>query len=326
MELGGDANWSHVGYHQPSLRGKVKHLNSCSPSEPSPASPASAPSSCARTTRSASSGPPGSTPMTGYRRYSPAQLPELRRILALRHLGMGLDEIGALVAGDDLRAALDRRRTELERERRLGRGAARRPGDQHRRCGLPRCRRAADGRRAGGRDAASTAASIDAFYELEAHVRDVGRRAHRPPGAIPEQREIFVPVTGPFPETERIAYRRLPAAGSHRSSIVGRTGRGRRPGRAASAGWRRRISSVAGPSGCSTSPSEPNRSCACHPGCVVHRDEDLVTELQLPVAEPRSPSQRARTTSRSDRVGGDELQQRGRLGLDRDLAGPARDR
>ena len=56
---------------------------------------------------------------SGYRYYSPAQLPEIRRILALRDLGIGLAEIADLVAGGtDLRAALDRRRAELERERR----------------------------------------------------------------------------------------------------------------------------------------------------------------------------------------------------------------
>jgi hypothetical protein len=37
----------------------------------------------------------------------------------------------------------------------------------------------------------------EAFYELEAHVRDLGRRAHRPPGAFPGTPEIFVRVTGP---------------------------------------------------------------------------------------------------------------------------------
>src|SRR3954451_8014184 len=54
---------------------------------------------------------------TGYRAYSPAQLPELRRILALRDLGMPLGHIGTLLAGGgDLRVALERRRAELERE------------------------------------------------------------------------------------------------------------------------------------------------------------------------------------------------------------------
>ena len=51
-------------------------------------------------------------PATGYRAYSPAQLPELRRILALRDVGMPLAEIAGLQGGrGDLREALARRRT-----------------------------------------------------------------------------------------------------------------------------------------------------------------------------------------------------------------------
>src|ERR671927_567300 len=57
-------------------------------------------------------------PSTGYRYYSPAQLPELRRITALRDVGLGLAEIGRLVrGGEDLRVALERRRQALEAER-----------------------------------------------------------------------------------------------------------------------------------------------------------------------------------------------------------------
>src|SRR5688500_20121698 len=59
-------------------------------------------------------------PSSSYRYYSPAQLPELRRILALRQLGMPLDEIDALARGGDLREGLERRRAELERARCLG--------------------------------------------------------------------------------------------------------------------------------------------------------------------------------------------------------------
>ena len=57
-------------------------------------------------------------PSSGYRFYSPAQLPELRRIVALRHMDVSLAEIAGLVAGGgDLRSVLERRRHELERER-----------------------------------------------------------------------------------------------------------------------------------------------------------------------------------------------------------------
>src|SRR4029453_4291419 len=55
---------------------------------------------------------------TGYRYYSPAQLPELRRLLALRDLGLGLADLGRLGGGGaDLAEVLVRRRAELEQER-----------------------------------------------------------------------------------------------------------------------------------------------------------------------------------------------------------------
>ncbi|HEY8169092.1 MAG TPA: helix-turn-helix domain-containing protein, partial [Candidatus Limnocylindrales bacterium] len=57
-------------------------------------------------------------PASGYRWYSPAQLPELRRIVALRDLGVSLAEIADLIAGGaDLRAVLARRQADLERMR-----------------------------------------------------------------------------------------------------------------------------------------------------------------------------------------------------------------
>ncbi|MFW6213776.1 MAG: MerR family transcriptional regulator, partial [Spirochaetota bacterium] len=37
---------------------------------------------------------------TGYRYYSPAQLPMIRRILALKDLGFSLEEIGRIVRGE----------------------------------------------------------------------------------------------------------------------------------------------------------------------------------------------------------------------------------
>src|SRR5436190_1644495 len=56
---------------------------------------------------------------SGYRRYSAAQLPEVRRVVALRDLGLGLREIrGLVVEGRDLRTVLEVRRSELEAARR----------------------------------------------------------------------------------------------------------------------------------------------------------------------------------------------------------------
>ena len=55
---------------------------------------------------------------TGYRRYADGQLGALLRIVELRDLGCGLDEIGAVLAAPDqsaaLREALRHRRSELE--------------------------------------------------------------------------------------------------------------------------------------------------------------------------------------------------------------------
>ena len=218
-------------------------------------------------------------PSSAYRYYSPAQLPELRRILALRQLGMPLDEIGALVRGGDLRAALERRRAELERERRLAEE-----------------RLAALDIAVGETDIVVRPVAVEpvavmrlgddvqtAFDELETYVRDLGRRAHRPPGAIPSQREIFVPVTGPVPQTEAIEYRRLPAA--RVASVIHRGPYG---GVGAARRTLLRWVAAAG-----LEPAGPMRTIYLQfgadadlrlpPGWVVERDADFVTELQQPV-------------------------------------------
>jgi DNA-binding transcriptional MerR regulator/effector-binding domain-containing protein len=221
-------------------------------------------------------------PWSAYRYYSPAQLPELRRILALRQLGMGLDEIGELIRGGDLQAALDRRRVELERDRRLA---------EERLAALDISVGDTDVvlRPVSEEPVAVMALGTDAsgaFDELETHVRDVGRRAHRPTGAIPSLREIYVPVTGPIPETDRIAYRRLPAARVasviHRGPYAGIAGvreallRWVDASGLASAGPMRTVYLQFG--------ADP--SLRLPPDWVVDRSEDLVTELQLPVEDP----------------------------------------
>jgi DNA-binding transcriptional MerR regulator len=218
-------------------------------------------------------------PWSAYRYYSPAQLPELRRILALRQLGMGLDEIGDLIRGGNLRAALDRRRVELERDRRLA---------EERLAALDISVGDTDVvlRPVSEEPVAVMALGADAsgaFDELEAHVRDAGRRAHRPPGAIPSQREIYVPVSGPIPETDRIAYRRLRAA--RVASVIHR---GPYSGIAAARQALLRWVDASG-----LAPAGPMRTLYLQFGAdpalrlpadwVVERSEDLVTELQLPV-------------------------------------------
>ena len=242
----------------------------------------------------------------GYRYYSPAQLPALRRILALRDVGVPLAAIANLVAGGaDLQGALTRRRAELERERRE----------------IERRLRALDislalagpgHDRAGGGDhevrtwdivvrpvAAEPVATLTvdpevtdlgaAFYELEAYVRDQRRRGPRPPGAIDaadpgdHRVELVVPVTGPVAPRGAIGYRRLPACRAasliHRGSYAGLVA-----ARAALARWVR----AAG-----LDPAGPLRVLYLQFGAepelrvpsayVVDREADLVTELQQPV-------------------------------------------
>jgi DNA-binding transcriptional MerR regulator len=163
--------------------------------------------------------PVWSDPATAYRYYSPAQLPEIRRILALRDMGIGLAEIGRLVGGGvDLREALVRRRAELERERR----------EIERRLATLDIRVEADVD--DGLDVVLRSIPAEqvavlpmdpedhdfgaAFRELETIVRDQHRRANRPPGMIigaDEATTIFVSVTRPIQPAGRIRPDRLAA-------------------------------------------------------------------------------------------------------------------
>jgi DNA-binding transcriptional MerR regulator len=169
--------------------------------------------------------PAWTDPATGYRFYSPAQLPELYRILALADLGVGLAEVAGLVAGgDDLTMVLRRRRRELEAERtalerRLAAIHVALDRDEH---GDPV---GIVTRRVEAQPVASLTAAVDPgdhleplFDEIEAHVRDHDARAPRPPALVVHDRtgrrlsiEIVVPVTRPVPEIGRITNRMLDA-------------------------------------------------------------------------------------------------------------------
>lgn len=151
-------------------------------------------------------------PQSGYRAYSPAQVPALRRLVALRDVGVPLAELTTLVAGGaDLRVVLTRRRRDLERERReIDRRL--RALDISVAMDAPTAGAAADVvvrplaaepvamLRVGSRHADEHAA----FYALETAVRDLGRRARRPPGTLVraprtdghERSDVYVPVTG----------------------------------------------------------------------------------------------------------------------------------
>ena len=160
---------------------------------------------------------------TGYRSYSPAQLPEIRRIVALRDLGVGLAEIERIVSGGaDLAAVLDARRSALEDERR----------EVDRRLAALDISVSMAGE--GGvadvvvRDIEpESVAAMDvgddgdigrSFYALEAYVRGAGRRRARPPGVVVHDpsddtigTEVFVPDPR-LPRRERGDHHPTPAA------------------------------------------------------------------------------------------------------------------
>lgn len=166
-------------------------------------------------------------PANGYRFYSPAQLPELYRIVALKDLGIPLHDVAELVVGGaDLSAVLERRRTELEMER----------AALDRRLAALDIRVDVEGRSAhpdvvtrklgselvgGVRVRLGPGEDLEpVFNEIEAHVRDLGVRAARPPQTIVHAQapdgsrdvEPVVPLTRRMPEHPRISCWRLPAA------------------------------------------------------------------------------------------------------------------
>ncbi len=154
-------------------------------------------------------------PQTGYRYYSPAQLPHLRRLIALRDLGIPLAVVARLVEERaDLGATLELRRTELEAERseieaKLVALGIRVGND---RAGLDVVERAVPGQLVavvgiGDGDAE------EGFNHLESVVRDADARAPLPPGMLLHEvdpREIFVPVIKKV-DTGGVVTRRLSA-------------------------------------------------------------------------------------------------------------------
>jgi DNA-binding transcriptional MerR regulator len=160
-------------------------------------------------------------PSNGYRWYTPAQLPGLRRIVALRDLGVPLREVAQLAAGgSDLRDVLARRRGELEEyqhviERKLAAldirvDMADDGPDVVVRKIEPELVASIRVRMTPGGDLGPL------FYEVEEAVRDAGARAGRPPGVLVgpgediRDVEVFVPVTRAV-AVGRVASARLPA-------------------------------------------------------------------------------------------------------------------
>ena len=192
-----------------------------------------------------------------------------------------LAEIAGLVAGGDGPAGRARAAPARARARARGRSiGASRPSTSRRVAGLAGAGPAMSSLRpvagGAGRDVHAwtrrpRTTSDAAFYELEAYVRDHGRRApvgH--PGAIAATSrgtpaaEVFVPLNRPLaaePAGSAAAVSR--PSGRRRSSTAART-TGLTDARAPSSdGSRRPAWSWPGRSACSTSSSGPSRSCGC---------------------------------------------------------------
>ncbi len=232
-------------------------------------------------------------PESGYRSYSPAQLPDIRRLLALRDLGVGLDELERLVSERaDLRETLDRRRVALEAarreiERRLASLGIALAEDGSGMAGLDVVVRTLRPERVATLEVARVP-GMDvgrAFYELERRVRDAGARAAKPPGMLLDRQrsgamEVFVPVRHPAPS---FVSRSLPAC---RAATILRRG----PYAASRQAWRDLDGwirdaglTAAGPArilylqfGAEVDLRLPERF-------LVREDVDYLTELQVPV-------------------------------------------
>ena len=224
-------------------------------------------------------------PTTGYRRYSPAQLPELRRILGLRDLGVGLGSIRRLVSGGvDLRSVLEQRQAELEAARReverrlaaVGVSIADAPS-------IDVVVRQVPAELVATLDVAELGGDEGkAFYVLESQVRDLGIRAPRPPGTLVDEdrAEVFVPIRR---SAAALATRRLPAIRAatalHRGSYASFA--------ATEAALDRWIAAAG------LAPAGPRRVLYLQFGAeaelrlpaayLVERPSELVTEVQVPI-------------------------------------------
>ena len=232
---------------------------------------------------------------TGYRSYSPAQLPAIRRIVALRDLGVGLAEIQAIVSGGaNLASVLDARRSALEAERR----------EVERRLAALDISVSTAG---DGADADVVVRTIDpelvavmdvgdgdvgeAFYRLEAYIRDTGRRRARPPGALlhddarlSSRTEVFVPIRGPLPPSDAIEVRRLPRIRAA-TLIVRGPYDVLRPARRSLETWIATTGlTAAGPLRILYLQFGAEADLRLVPDYLVEREEAFVTELQQPVA------------------------------------------
>ena len=227
-------------------------------------------------------------PSTAYRGYSPAQLPELRRIVALRDVGVPLAELAALVAGgEDLATVLDRRRAALQDERALV-DRRLRALDIQVEGGSDVVVRPVEAERVATHPVGGDGAEEQAFDALESFIRDHGRRARRPPGTLLDDlgrpARVFVPIRGSLSPDPPIAVTRLPALRVasiiHRGPYAGLAAAGDTlDAWIAASGWR-----PSGPRVVRYLQFGADASLRVPRHWLVERAADLVTELQQPVA------------------------------------------
>jgi DNA-binding transcriptional MerR regulator len=180
-------------------------------------------------------------PRTGYRSYSAAQLRRLNRIIALKELGFGLDDVGRLlderVSVEQMRTMLQRRRDEVtqrvrEDQERLAQIARRLEAierDELHPLGDVVVRKVPDTLMATLR---MTVPSLGKpvehlFDETELHVSRHDARSpasplmlfHTAPTRKGLEVEVAVPVKRPIPETPRISVREVEGA-DHMACLV----------------------------------------------------------------------------------------------------------
>jgi len=184
-------------------------------------------------------------PGTGYRFYTPAQLPRLHRIVALRHLGFTLDQIRRLLADDlpaaQIRGMLTLRRAEIEQRLRAEQG--RLAGVEERLRRIEQDDRLPPYEVAVRSLAPQTVAAIRVsmsgttpeveplFEEIEAYVARHQARAAAPPLLLRHgttrrlggaDLEVAVPIVRPVPGNDRVAAYEL--TGAEAAACVMHTG------------------------------------------------------------------------------------------------------
>lgn len=171
-------------------------------------------------------------PDSRYRYYSPGQLPELRRIVALIDLGVPLKDIARLLAEDaDLEEVLTRQREELERYRaELDRRLSALDIQIHR-DGLRDVvvRRRAPGRWISLRQTVARGADLaPLFDEAEQHAAEHVARAARPPVCVVHDSvrshhdiELLIPVVRAVPDADPLRFVTTPACRVATHLVVG---------------------------------------------------------------------------------------------------------